>query len=101
MYLKKILMTSALMLAVSTAWAQDSRGKIQGRVVDATEAVIVGATVTLLNNNTAVSTNATTNATGQYLFDFVNPGTYTLTVELTGFSKFVAKEILIQARADV
>jgi len=101
MLLKKIFFASALLLAATTAWAQDSRGKIQGRVLDATDAVIVGATVTLLNNNTAISTNATTNATGQYVFDFVNPGTYTLTVEMAGFSKFVAKEILMQARGDL
>ena len=101
MKLKKVLLTSALLLAVNAAWAQDTRGKIQGRVHDASDAVIVGASVTLLNKNTAISVNAQTNANGQYLFDFVIPGTYSLTVEQTGFSKFVAKDILVQARADV
>ena len=101
MNLKKVLLTSALLLAVNAAWAQDTRGKIQGRVHDASDAVIVGASVTLLNKNTAISVNAQTNANGQYLFDFVIPGTYSLTVEHTGFSKFVAKDILVQTRADV
>jgi hypothetical protein len=101
MKLKKVLLTSALLLAVNAAWAQDTRGKIQGRVHDASDAVIVGASVTLLNKNTAIAVNAQTNANGQYLFDFVIPGTYSLTVEQTGFSKFVAQDILVQARADV
>jgi hypothetical protein len=98
---KHVLLTAALLLAVPSAWAQDTRGKIQGRVTDATDAVIVGANVTLQNNNTAVSTNARSNETGQYLFDFVIPGTYTITVEMAGFNKFIAKEILVQARADI
>ncbi len=101
MKLSRALLTSAMLLAVSTAWAQDTRGKIQGRVTDASDAVIVGAAVTLLNNNTAISVAAQSNPNGQYLFDFVIPGTYTITVEMAGFSKFIAKDILVQARADV
>ena len=101
MNVKNLLLTSALLLAVNAAWAQDTRGKIQGRVNDASDAVIVGASVTLLNKNTAIAVNTQTNANGQYLFDFVIPGTYNLTVEQTGFSKFVAQDILVQARADV
>ncbi|MFN0102273.1 MAG: carboxypeptidase regulatory-like domain-containing protein [Bryobacteraceae bacterium] len=101
MKLKNVFLTGAMLLAVSSAWSQDSRGKIQGRITDASDAVVVGAAVTLLNNNTAVSANAQTSANGQYLFDFVIPGTYTVTVEMAGFNKFVAKEILVQARADV
>ncbi|MBI2685004.1 MAG: carboxypeptidase regulatory-like domain-containing protein [Acidobacteria bacterium] len=98
---KHVLLMSALLLAVPAAWSQDTRGKIQGRVSDASDAVIVGAAVTLLNSNTGVSVNATSSANGQYLFDFVIPGTYSITVEMSGFSKFVAKDILVQARADI
>src|SRR5260221_12315347 len=87
------------LLAITASLAQDSRGKIQGRVTDASDAVIVGAAVTLLNTNTAIAATAQTNATGQYLFDFVIPGTYSLTVEIAGFRKFVEKNILVQARA--
>ena len=101
MNLPKLLLVSTSLLALSAAWAQDSRGKIQGRVIDASDAVIVGAAVTLLNNNTGVSANAQTSANGQYIFDFVSPGTYSVTVELAGFNKFVQKNITVQARADV
>ncbi|HEU0124595.1 MAG TPA: TonB-dependent receptor [Bryobacteraceae bacterium] len=101
MNVKQLLSAGIFVLAATAAWSQDSRGKIQGRVTDASDAVIVGAAVTLLNDNTGVSVNAQTNTTGQYLFDFVIPGTYTVSVELTGFRKFVQKNILVQARADV
>lgn len=91
----------ALLCTVASAWSQDSRGKVQGRVIDATDAVIVGAAVTLLNDNTGVSATTQSKPNGQYLFDFVIPGTYTVTVEIAGFNKFVQKNILVQARADV
>ena len=47
------------------------------------------------------SGTATNQPVGQYLFDFVLPGNYTVTVELTGFKQFVQQNVLVQARGDV
>ena len=93
----------ALLVSVSltTAAAQDTRARVQGIVADSTQAVIVGAAVVLSNDNTGVTTTQQTNSSGQYIFDLVLPGNYTLTVEMTGFRKFVQKNILVQARGDV
>jgi hypothetical protein len=87
-------------LAVS-AFAQDTRARVQGIVKDPSGAVVAGANVTLANDNTGVRAQQTTNQSGQYLFDFVLPGTYTVTVEMTGFREFVQKGVLVQARGDV
>lgn len=81
--------------------AQDTRGKVQGQVTDSTNAVVAGATVSLVNDETNVQSTTSTSATGQYLFDFVLPGNYTVKVELTGFKAFIQKNILVQARGDV
>jgi len=90
------------MIAFSHAGrAQDYRAKVQGQVTDATQAVIVGAKVTLANTGTGVSITRETNTNGQYVFDFVEPGNYTLTVDQAGFSKFTQENILVQVRADV
>ena len=83
------------------AFAQDSRAKVQGTVTDASQAVIAGASIQLLNENTGVQATASTNASGQYLFDFVIPGNYQVSVELQGFKKYIQKAILVQARGDV
>ncbi len=88
-------------LGASLAPAQDTRGKLQGRVNDSSGAVVAGATVTLRNDNTGVQAQQQTAATGLYLFDFVQPGDYTVTVELTGFKQFVQRNVLVQARGDV
>jgi hypothetical protein len=92
---------SGFMLLTSTASAQSYRARIEGIVTDQTEAVIANATVTLLNVNTGVKVVRQTSDTGLYLFDLVDPGTYTVTVEAAGFSKFVQENIVAQMRGDV
>ena len=84
---------AALALAPTGAAAQDPRGTIQGRVVDASGAAIPGATVDVLNIATGVVTPTTTNEQGSYRSAFLNPGTYRVTVSLTGFSKFISDNI--------
>ena len=73
--------------------AQEARGTIQGRVVDASGAAVPGATVEVLNIATGVVTPSTSNEEGSYRVPFLIPGNYTVTVMLTGFSKFVSEPI--------
>ena len=80
-------------LISSSASAQEARGTIQGRVVDASGAGIPGASVEVLNTATGVVTPTTTNEEGSYRVPFLIPGNYTVTVSLTGFSKFVSDNI--------
>src|SRR5687768_2563629 len=84
---------AVLVLAPAGAAAQDPRGTIQGRVVDASGAAIPGATVEVLNIATGVVTPTTTNEQGSYRAPFLNPGNYRVTVSLTGFGKFVSDNI--------
>lgn len=74
---------------------------MQGTVTDPSQAVIVGATVTLTNVNTGVSSTRQTDQTGRYLFDLVLPGTYTVTVEFAGFNRLVQENVVVSARGDV
>jgi hypothetical protein len=88
-------------LSALPAVAQDVRARVQGLVTDSSQAVIVGATVTLTNQGTNVAAVTQSNNNGQFLFDFVIAGNYTVTVEMQGFRKFVQKNILVQSRGDV
>ncbi|MDQ6665629.1 MAG: carboxypeptidase-like regulatory domain-containing protein, partial [Acidobacteriota bacterium] len=90
-----------LFLLVLTAMAQDYRGRIEGIVTDETKSVIAGASVTLLNVNTGIKTVRKTSDTGLYLFDLVDPGTYSVTIEEAGFGAFVQEKIVMQTRGDV
>jgi hypothetical protein len=73
------------------AAAQGTTSRVAGTVTDTTGGRIPGATVTLSNEATGVAFNAVTNETGTYSFEAVQIGTYSLTVELQGFKKFVSK----------
>jgi len=96
------LRTLAGMLCVLGAClGQDYRARVQGLVTDATQASVAGTKVSLRNINTGVETTRQTDATGRYIFDFVEPGTYTITAEMPGFAKASKDNLLVQTRADV
>jgi hypothetical protein len=90
------------LLALSPAGqAQTTRGRVEGTVTDESKAVVANATVTLANINTQWRVVRKTSATGLYVFDDVDPGNYTVAVEVVGFSKFVQENILVQTGGDV
>lgn len=94
-----VFLAAALLCAV--AFGQEFRGRIQGNVTDSSGAAVVGATVNLLNTQTDVSATRQSNETGHFIFDLITPGVYTVTVEYSGFSKFVQKDIILQQRGDI
>lgn len=84
-----------------TALAQDYRARVQGTVTDQTQAAVAGAKVTLRNQNTGIEVSRETQANGHYVFDSVEPGTYTVSTEFAGFSRSAKENVLVQTRADV
>jgi hypothetical protein len=95
-------MISILLCAlVASLSAQTYRGRVEGLVTDESNAVVAGATVTLRNINTGVKVIRQTSATGLYLFDNVDPGTYAVTVQASGFNQFTQENILVQSGGDV
>src|SRR6266508_4173935 len=88
-------------VGASLSLAQDYRARVQGFEPDASQGAVAAAKVTLLNNNTGVESTRQTGENGQYAFDFVDPGTYTVTVEAAGFSKYVEQNVNVQVRGDI
>lgn len=86
-----IIATLALPLA---AVAQDTRGKISGTVRD-DAGVIPGAAVKVRNLDTSVTQSLVTNASGYYEASFLNPGTYAVSVQMTGFKAAVRDRITL------
>jgi hypothetical protein len=81
--------------------AQENRGRVQGLVTDPTRAAVASAKVALRNVNTGIEASRLTDSTGHYLFDFVQPGTYTVTVEAEGFQKVVQENVRVLTTGDV
>jgi len=75
------------LLCGGQASAQTSMGAVTGTVTDSSAAAVPGATVTLTSEATGVHNERVTNDAGYFIFVNVRPGTYTLTVELSGFNK--------------
>ena len=96
-----LLRVFTLAVCAACLFAQDYRAKVQGIVTDSTDAVVPGAKVTLRTTAPASSQSREAGANGAYLFDNVEPGTYTVSAELQGFSKQVQENVLVQTRADV
>src|SRR5688572_9080022 len=80
----------------SVAGAQDT-GTVLGTVIDSSDQVVPGATVTLLNQATTDSRQSVSDERGEFAFRAVPPGTYTVSVELTGFRKLEVRNNVLNA----
>jgi len=80
---------------------QEYRGRVQGYGTDPSNAAVAGATVTLRNVNTGVEAKTETDATGHYIFNFVQPGSYSVIVEAPGFNRFVQENVTVLTSGDV
>ncbi|MCZ2156632.1 MAG: carboxypeptidase-like regulatory domain-containing protein, partial [Bryobacterales bacterium] len=89
------------MFAAFPMHAQEYRAKVQGVVMDPSQAAVPGARVTLTNQNTGVSANAESDVQGRYVFELVTPGVYQLLAEADGFEPYAVSDIQVQVRADV
>jgi len=100
-FMRKLGPVVLILLLTVMVTAQDYRGRIEGIITDRTQSVVVGATVTLINVKTGITVVRQTTETGLYLFDLVDPGSYSVTVEAAGFSKVIQENIVVQTRGDV
>ena len=89
--------SSVILLAAATAAAQSVSGSVSGTVIDQSNQVIPGATVTLLDELTGTSRTTQTNQTGAFVLSSVQPGRYTVRIEISGFSTFERKNINLPA----
>ncbi|MBI4902953.1 MAG: carboxypeptidase regulatory-like domain-containing protein [Acidobacteria bacterium] len=84
----------SLLLATNLA-GQETRATVSGTVLDQTGASVAGASLKLVNTETAVALATISNETGSYRFLFVNPGTYRLTAEHAGFRTFIRENLTL------
>ena len=100
------VMTLVLVLAYPKAGsAQVLYGTLVGHVTDPSGAAVPGAKVRITNQGTNISTETTTNASGDYTFTNIVAGTYTLQITQQGFRTYQRRDIPVTinavARVDV
>ncbi len=72
-----------------------------GTVTDPSGSVVVGAKVVGVNRDTKVEYTGTTNGEGYYSIPFINPGTYDITVSMSGFKKVTASGVIVAINLSV
>ena len=87
----RALRAAVYLLAAVGLYGQGTTSRVLGVVQDPTGAAVPGATVQLTNEATGVSFTVKTSEAGAYAFEAVQVGSYTVTVEASGFKKFVAR----------
>ena len=84
-----------LFLCVGFALAQTNRGGVSGTVTDSSGGVIEGATVVVTSLGTNEAHKVTTSGSGAFSVPNIEPVTYRIEVEATGFKKQVVDSVKI------
>jgi hypothetical protein len=79
------------------AIGQTTGGTLRGTVKDSTGAIVPDAVVTATNEATGAKFSTVTNSAGLYSFPNLLIGSYSVSVERTGFKKFIRKNVAISA----
>src|SRR5580698_4519600 len=96
-----LLVKHALLFALSLAFTSlagaQSTGSLRGQVLDPSGAVVPGATVILTRGTTVLKVQSGND--GIYFFKAVPPGSYTMTVQVSGFATFTKEGIVFAVGA--
>jgi hypothetical protein len=85
-----------LLLSFATvAWAQETTGSINGHVKDQNGGVVSGAQVTITDPTRGFQQSYQTSDEGTFTASQLNPSVYTVTIEMTGFKKYVQENLTL------
>jgi hypothetical protein len=90
-----LLLALSVFASAGAAIAQERFGTLAGVVTDATSAKIPGATVTVTNSETGAVRTTVSGADGSFRVLDLEPGRYTVAIELAGFQKVQAEDVLV------
>ena len=95
--MKRIILAAlvAVLACAGNAAAQQTTGNIQGRITDAQGAAVPGVTVVGRNTATGFTRTEVADTEGVYRLNALPVGTYDISAELQGFTKFERKAIVV------
>lgn len=85
----------------SILYAQTATGTLEGRVTDASGAVVQDAKVTVTSNQTNTKNEFTSNSAGSFVKPFLQPGLYSVSVEKQGFKRYTEKGVRLSVQQTV
>jgi hypothetical protein len=98
----RVILTLCLMVVAGiSAFGQSTTGRIIGTVRDQSGAAINGATVTVADVQRGTTRTVTTGAEGEYVVSSLDPGTYEVRAEASGFKTVERPNILVEVASDL
>jgi hypothetical protein len=85
-----LIRITVLLLSCATLFAQGTTTRVLGVVEDPSGAIVGDANVRLINEGTGIAFTTKSSGAGTYVFEAVQPGSYTLQVEAAGFRRFLS-----------
>jgi len=97
-FVTRVALAAAILEAMAAA--QVSTGSVSGTVVDASGALVSGATVTLTNQGNGAKQQATTSTAGTFRFTFLSVARYDLEISKSGFRNLRLSGISVDANIE-
>jgi Carboxypeptidase regulatory-like domain/TonB dependent receptor len=79
------ILATTLMIEPAAGQSGLGSGRMEGTVLDESGGTVADATVTVRNDATALTSVQTSDPSGHFLFPYLTPGTYHVSVERSGF----------------
>src|SRR5216684_4905408 len=99
--LTPVVLTLVVFSICAPLFAQTNTGRILGSVFDQTQAVVVGAAVSITDTQRGQTRNLTTNDAGEYLVPNLLAGVYTVRASAQGFKNVERRNVELQVASDV
>src|SRR5688572_28317092 len=89
-----LLMTAVLWMG-NPLFGQLQNGNIVGSITDPNDELVPGARVVVTNELTKSERSTVTASDGAYVFQLLPAAPYTVTVEMSGFKKYVNRGVIV------
>src|SRR5574340_1335329 len=99
--LRALALLGIVLGSAAGLYGQAVSGSLLGTVTDSSGGAVPNAKVTITEMNTGLSRSMQTNASGNYVFPTLEPGTYRVAVELTGFRTAVKEGVNLLVNTSV
>src|SRR5436305_5860775 len=100
---RTVLMFAACALSTTTVqlFGQAVNGTLVGTITDSSGAVVAGGKITATEVSTGIARATETNASGNYTFANLPPGTYVVVAEARGFKKASRPDLRVDVNSTV
>jgi hypothetical protein len=93
--MRSLVLSALLLVLLTPILFGQATSSLGGTVTDPSGGVVPGATITIVNTQTGIQRETTSNGEGVYNLPSVLPGIYNLTAKMTGFTAVEVKNITL------